>query len=144
MTHNTHKFWLKMAAVLVACFGPLFFLASAGVTEPVRFALDILSWPIDGAQQYSDSTLRFVSALTGGFLMGWGVMIWCLSAWVYDLAPELVRKSLLAGILSWFIFDSSGSVASGNAANVGFNVLVLLIGVGPMWFPARENLAKKS
>ena len=63
-------------------------------------------------------------------------MIWCLSKWVYDKAPEMVRKSVLAGALSWFILDSLGSVASGNESNAFFNIVVLFAAVGPLWWSA--------
>ena len=138
MSQKFHKFWLKITAIVVGSFGPVFFLGSMLATmEPARITLDLLSWPIDGATTYQSPDTRFLSALAGGFLMGWGVMIWCLSVWVYDKAPELVRKSVLIGVLSWFVLDSSGSVASGNASNVIFNTLILLIGVGPLWRPAK-------
>jgi len=123
---------------VVASFGPVFFLGTMAATlEPARLTLDLLSWPIDGATTYASPDTRFLSALTGGFLMGWGVMIWLLSVWVYDKAPEAVRKTVLIGILTWFVFDSSGSIASGNASNALFNVLVLLLAVGPLWRPAQ-------
>lgn len=64
-------------------------------------------------------------------------MIWCLQKWVYDLAPEGVRKSVLIGLLAWFVLDSSGSIASGNPSNALFNVVVLLLAVGPLWKPAQ-------
>jgi hypothetical protein len=105
--------------------------------EPARLTLDLLSWPIDGATTYTSPDTQFLSALTGGFLMGWGVMIWCLSAWVYPHAPEAVRKTVMAGLLAWFFLDSAGSVASGNASNVVFNVIVLLVAAGPLWRPAK-------
>ncbi|MEI2607459.1 MAG: hypothetical protein V9G20_02385 [Candidatus Promineifilaceae bacterium] len=104
--------------------------------EPARLTLDILSWPPDGQQSYADPTLRFLSALTGGFLFGWGVMIWSLRQWVYDVASEAVRRAVLTGILAWFILDSAGSIASGTPANAFFNILILLLGVGPLWRPA--------
>ena len=90
-------------------------------------------------QTFEDPTTRFLSALAGGFLMGWGVLIWALSVWVYDKAPEFVRRSVLVGLLSWFILDSTGSYLSGNESNVLFNTLVLALGVGPMWVPAKEE-----
>ncbi|MBL9097653.1 MAG: hypothetical protein JNK07_12055 [Alphaproteobacteria bacterium] len=137
--HAFHKFWLKVTAIVVGSFGPVFFLGTmAATSEPARLTLDILSWPVDGAQTYASPDTRFLSALTGGFLLGWGVMIWCLSAWVYDKAPEAVRRTVLAGVLSWFVLDSAGSIASGNASNALFNVLVLLIAVGPLWRPAKD------
>jgi hypothetical protein len=140
MTRQFHKLWLKITAVLVGAFGPIFFLGTMAKTlEPARWSLDLLSWPIDGATTYASPDTRFLSALTGGFLLGWGVMIWCLSTWVYDLAPEPTRKTVLASVLAWFCLDSAGSIASGNPSNAVFNVIVLLLAVGPLWRPARED-----
>lgn len=134
-----HKFYLKITAIVVGSFGPIFFLGTMLATaEPARWSLDLLSWPVDGLQDYTAPTTRFLSALTGGFLLGWGVMIWCLSIWVYDHASEFVRRSVLIGILSWFFLDSLGSITSGNPSNIIFNILVLLIAVGPLWTPAKE------
>ncbi|MFM9864677.1 MAG: hypothetical protein ACKVRO_13825 [Micropepsaceae bacterium] len=138
MSHAFHKLWLKIAAIVVGSFGPIFFLGTMTETaEPARLTLDILSWPVDGATTYASPDTRFLSALTGGFLLGWGVTIWFLSAKVYDLAPEPIRQTVLAGILAWFVLDSIGSIASGNASNAAFNVVVLLLAVGPLWRPAR-------
>jgi hypothetical protein len=139
MSRSLHKLWLKVAAIVVGIGGPIFFLGTMPETmEPARLTLDLLSWPVDGATTYASPDTRFLSALTGGFLLGWGVTLWCLSAWVYDLAPEPVRKAVLTGICSWFVLDSAGSIASGNESNALFNVVVLLTAVGPLWFPARD------
>lgn len=138
MSHSFHKFWLKVTAIVVGSFGPVFFLGTMAETlEPARWTLDLLSWPLDGATTYAHPDTRFLSALTGGFLFGWGVMIWCLSVWVYDAAPEGVRRCVLVGVLAWFCLDSAGSISSGNTSNALFNVAVLLIAVGPLWRPAR-------
>lgn len=139
MTQQYHKFWLKITAFVVGSFGPVFFLGTMlSTAEPARWTLDFLSFPVDGVQNYEAATTRFLSALTGGFLFGWGICIWCLQQWVYDKAPEGVRKSVLAGLLAWFVLDSSGSIASGNASNALFNVIVLLLAVGPLWRPAKS------
>jgi hypothetical protein len=138
MTQNFHKFWLKITSIVVGSFGPIFFLGTMSSTlEPARLTLDILSWPMDGATTYTAADTRFLSALTGGFLLGWGVTIWLLSELVYDKAPEGVRKTVLFGLLSWFFLDSAGSILSGNPSNAFFNILILLIAIGPMWKPAK-------
>ncbi len=140
MTQISHKTWLKITAVIVGSFGPIFFLATIPTfAEPARFTLDLLSWPLDGAQSYTDPTLHFLSALSGGFLLGWGVLIWCLSGSAYDAAPEAVRKAVLTSILSWFLLDSAGSITSGNPSNVAFNMLILLAAIGPLWWPEQER-----
>ena len=134
MKTSLHQLWLKVTAVVIGSFAPVFFLGSiASSAEPARLTLDLLSWPIDGAQSFQDQTTRFLSALTGGFLIGWGVLVWCLSGAAYEAAPDAVRKSVVTGLLAWFALDSAGSVASGNSSNVLFNVAVLLIAVGPLW-----------
>ncbi len=133
------KRYLKFTALVVGAFGPVFFLGSMLPTaDPARWTLDLLSWPLDGAQSYAAATTRFLSALTGGFLLGWGVTIWGMSGRLFDAAPESVRRVVLSGILSWFVLDSAGSAASGNASNVLFNILVLLLAVGPLWWRAES------
>ena len=138
-TRSMHKKWLKVTAVVIGSFGPVFTLGTmAATSEPARFTLDLLSWPVDGNITYASPDTRFLSALTGGFLIGWGVMVWLLSSWVYDRAPEQVRKVVLFGVLSWFVFDSLGSIASGNPSNAIINIGVLLLAVGPLWKPAED------
>ena len=140
MSHSFHKLWLKITAIVIGSFGPVFFLGSMAETlEPARLTLDLLSWPLDGATTYASADTRFLSALAGGFLLGWGLTIWCLSVWVYDAAPEGVRKSVVTGAVAWFLLDSAGSVASGNPSNVIFNTFILLLAVGPLWRPARAQ-----
>ena len=136
MSPRTHRLWLKVTAIVIGAFGPVFFLGTmSGTLEPARLTLDILSWPVDSATTYASPDTRFLSALTGGFLFGWGVMVWCLSTWVYDTAPEGVRRAVLAGLIAWFLLDRAGSIASGNASNAFFNVIILAIAVGPLWRP---------
>lgn len=139
MSQKFHKAWLKVTALIVGAFGPVFFLGTlAGTREPARLTLDLLSWPIDGATTYGSPDTVFLSALTGGFLTGWGVLIWRLSSSVHDAAPEGVRRAVLTSLLAWFVVDSAGSLVSGNPSNAGFNILVLLLAVGPLWRAAKD------
>jgi hypothetical protein len=141
MTQTFHRFWLKITAIVVGSFGPVFFFGTMQATSaPATFTLDLLSIPLDGQQHFNEPTTRFLSALTGGFLFGWGVMIWCLSAWVYQHAPNAVRKTVLTGLLAWFVLDSAGSIASGHPSNAAINILVLLLAVGPLWRPAKTEI----
>ena len=145
MAQISHKSWLKVTAAVVGSFGPVFFLGSMIETAfPAALTMDLLNWPIDGAQSFADPTTRFLSALTGGFLLGWGVMIWLLSGAAYDAAPEAVRKAVVIGALSWFFLDSAGSIAAGAWTNALFNTAILLLAVGPMWRPEQASLAQEA
>jgi hypothetical protein len=132
-----HRNWLIVTAIVIGSFAPVFALATRVSTSgPARWTLDLLNGPGGTRQSYEPATARFLTALTGGFLLGWGVMVLALRQWVYDAAPEGVRKSVVAGLCAWFLLDSTGSFASGNPWNVFYNVIVLLLAVGPMWRPA--------
>lgn len=135
-----HKSWLKVSAIVVGFFGPALTLGTIPATnELARLGLDILTSPVDSFPSYDSEEIRFLFALTGGFLVGWAVMIWPLSVHVYDHAPEGVRKLVLYGVLAWFVLDSLASITSGNWPNALWNILVLLAVVGPMWRPAQHT-----
>lgn len=138
-SRKTHKLYLKISAVLVMLYGPIFFLGTFDATvEPIRFSADFLAWPVDGAQTYDHPDTRFVGALAGGFLLGWGVLIWRLSGEIYDAAPEAVRRAVVSGFIAWFVLDSAGSITSGHASNALFNVIILILFIGPLWRPANN------
>jgi hypothetical protein len=84
-----------------------------------RLTLDLLGWRMNHPSSYDALDTRFLSAVTGGFLLGWGVMTWCLSSWVYPTAPDPVRRSVVASLLAWFCLDSAGSNVSGNPSTPG-------------------------
>lgn len=47
MSPEFHKFWLKITAITVGAFGPVFFFGTMISTmEPARWTLDLLSWPV--------------------------------------------------------------------------------------------------
>jgi hypothetical protein len=138
-TTQFQKTWLIVTAIVVGSFGPIFSLATRqSLSFPARWTLNLLNGPGGGAASFATNTPRFLTAITGGFLLGWGVMIFCLRLWVYDDAPEGVRRVIVASLVSWFFLDSIGSISSGNGWNAAFNVVVLLTAVGPLWFPAHR------
>lgn len=138
MTNELHKRWLLVTGISIAVFGPIFSLGGVEATaEAARWSLDLLSWPLDGNMDYRAPTTRFLTVLTGGFLFGWGIMVLLLRQWVFDAAPDAVRRSVLGGLVAWFLLDSAGSIASGNGSNALFNILVLAILAGPLWWRAR-------
>lgn len=139
MSKTTHKLWLKIAAAAIFCYAFLFFLGTIkGTNQFIQLVLDFSSWPLDGRQNYDAPTTVFLSALLGGILFGWGLLIWLLSTRIYDKAPEQTRKIVLISFLSWFLIDSLGSFLSGNVNNSIANIFLLLLLVGPLWKPAKE------
>lgn len=138
MTQDIQKSWLKITAIVIASFAPVMFLGSMTATSaPLQFTLDLLGLPLDGLPVYGDPASRFLAAIMGGLLLGWGATIWCLQAWVFDAAPEGVRHTVVVSLCLWFVLDSAGSALSGHPSNVLFNVGILVCAVGPLYRPAR-------
>ena len=66
-----HKRWLRVTAIVVGSFGPVFFLGTMAPTlAPARLTLDLLGWRFGQPSAYDSPDMRFLSALTGGFLLG--------------------------------------------------------------------------
>ncbi len=136
--------WLKVTAVIIGLFVPLFFLGSMRVTSAVpRVLLSLVSL---NAQSFDANTTRFVTAVAAGFMSALCVMVWCLQAYVYDACPEGVRRSVVCGFLTWYLVESIGSVLSDNPWNLISNTFILLLIIGPLWKPAThmEGTASQS
>ncbi len=62
-----------------------FGLASLGGTHPATerawvLLFDVMKWPLDGAQGRFDSNARVLSAVCGGLIVSWSVMLlWLLN-----------------------------------------------------------------
>ncbi len=134
MNFETTETWLKVMSALVIGFGTLVAVAAyppfAGVTE---FFLDLAMWPVDGAQSVSSPVTRFICAVTGGALIGWGILFWLVSTRLYPREPELARTLILSSIGTWFVADCIASVVAGVPMNVLLNVPFLVGFAWPLW-----------
>ena len=75
MSPAFHRFWLKITAIVIGSFGPVFFLGAMIPTSGLaRLTLDLLGWRLNHPSSYDALDTRFLSAVTGGFLLGWGGM----------------------------------------------------------------------
>ena len=133
MTHEFTKKYMKFSAVVIGFGGPIFTLATREKhADLAQWFLGLLAGKAN-FHDFSHPTTPFLSALPGGFLFGWGVTVYALSGRAFDADPVGVQRAVVAGLSSWFVLDSLGSILSGNPVNVAWNVAVLGIAVGPMW-----------
>ncbi|WKN40906.1 hypothetical protein [Tunicatimonas pelagia] len=140
MTIKTHKLWLKISSVAIIAYALLFFLGSLdALHRPIEVVLDLSAWPFDGLQNYDAQTTVFLSAILGGVLFGWAMLIWLLSD-IYEKEPETIRKAVLFSLFAWFVVDSVGCILSGDSSNAITNIALLLILVGPLWTKPKEKI----
>lgn len=136
MPLETRIRWLKSASVITVGFGLLLAMAAIpALSGPTQFLLDLIYFPVDGAQAVDSSAARLLNAITGGLMTGLGVMTFLIADELLPREPALARRILLAGIGTWFVVDSSMSIAAGAPLNAAFNTGFLLMFFLPVWKP---------
>lgn len=140
MQDNMRLIWLKVASGLVIGFGLLMALASTKLmAAPTSLLLDLIFWPADGSQTISSSTNHFLSAIAGGLMTGWGVLLWLLVTRLYPRDPDLTRSLITASASAWFLVDSLGSIAADASLNVLLNLSFLVLFMLPLWLPGSSG-----
>ncbi len=130
--------WLKVASAIVIGFGVVIALgASSAGTAIMSLFMDLAFWPVDGAQSVSGAEIKLLSAVSGGMMTGWGLLLWQVSTRVFPHEPELGRSLILSSIGTWFVIDGIGSAVAGAPLNALFNVGFLALFLVPLWRPVR-------
>lgn len=110
--------WFVVWCVSIGAFGAVLsggaFEATSG---PVRFVLSMLGGQADAL---FDPRLRFSLAVMGAVSIGWAVTIYAIVQAAIRLGPEgrPLWNAVTAGMISWFVIDSTLSVATGFGLNV--------------------------
>ncbi|KIC34807.1 hypothetical protein [Leisingera sp. ANG-S5] len=133
MTHTASIRMLKTVSILSAAFGLAMVLALA---TPLGAALglfiDLAFLPVDGAQMLSPGAASLMTAISGGLMCGFCVLIYLLTEHVYSTDPALGRRLLIPALLAWYIPDSLGSLAAGAWFNVVMNTAFLALFLVPL------------
>jgi hypothetical protein len=124
---------LKFGSALVVGFGAVIAMAAYPPTAGIaRFLLDLVIWPVDGVQAISGPEMRLLSAVSGGVMVGWGILLWLVATRLYPKDPGLARTLILASIGTWFLADSLASIVAGVPLNALLNVSFLVLFSWPL------------
>ncbi len=143
MQHQSTVVWLKIGAGLVIVFGLITALGAYPLTAGVlSFLVDMIKWPVDGSQSITNEEFRLLSAVSGGVMVGWGLMIWLIAERLYDREPQLSRLMIMVSVGAWFVVDSLASIMAGAALNAVFNISFLVLFFVPMMGKVTEASAR--
>jgi len=133
MTQEKVSMWMQGASAIVIGFGGLIALGAHPALDGfLVFLADVLIWPYDGVQTGEASEFRLLSAIGGGVMVGWGLMLWILSGRGMREAPEMSKTIILISIWSWFIVDTAGSIIAQAYLNGLGNAVFLAAFVLPL------------
>lgn len=116
--------WFAVWCFSLAAFGLV--LAGGAIettSEPVRFILTVLQGSGDIT---FDPPLRFSLAVLGAVSVGWAVTLYLMIRAATDLGEQgrPFWNAITAGMVCWFVLDSTLSVVTGFGLNVIPNVLL--------------------
>ncbi|WP_027237738.1 hypothetical protein [Leisingera caerulea] len=133
MTHAAAIRMLKTVSVLSAAFGLAMVLALATpLSQALGFFLDLAFLPLDGGQRLQPGPASLMTAISGGLLCGFCVLIYLVTKHVYSTDPVLGRGLLIPALLAWYVPDSLGSLAAGAWFNVVMNSAFLALFLVPL------------
>ena len=117
MTNSNVLTPLRIPAFALIGFGVLMGVAAyEPLSAPLQIMGDLVFWPMDGSPALDSAPIRLVSAIAGGLMTGWGVMLLVLAN------GGAISRSVLLGSIAWFAVDSTGSVLAGAPINALFNL----------------------
>ena len=139
MTHQSTQLWLKTASLLLIAVGVFFSWATSGPLSAVNEGfVDLVFWPLDGAQTYAAAETRLLSGIAGGLTVGLGLAVWMVTREVFAHDPARARRIILVMMLGWFLVDSTGSIIAGAWFNVVANCAILAFVCWPLARQARR------
>jgi hypothetical protein len=134
MSNEFTPIWLKLAGLFVVLLGLLVALGAHPATAlPATWLTDLVFWPFNGLETLDAPAARALAAISGGVMVGWGVMMWLVVDRLMPADPRLARLLLIESTLAWFVVDSTGSYLSGATVNVLLNTALMLAIVLPAW-----------
>lgn len=134
---------LKLVGMVNLIFGASFALAALpALNLPAMMFADVVIWPISGAEDGTAPVARLMLAIAGGVIAGLGAIWLVASGRPCQSAPLMVRQMLIAGALTWFAVDSTGSILAAAPVNVLSNAFYLMFLLWPVWNVRSEATAK--
>lgn len=117
-----------------------------GAESVLGFFIDLVFWPLDGAQSAAAPEVQLLASIAGGVIAGWGYTLLLLARHGLPRqgAEGWVWRAAVGGLLLWFVADSIGSVASGAWANVIGNIAFVSVIAIPLWLMRGRAPAEKA
>ena len=132
--------WLLFAGVLLALFGlaTAFFNQSSFFDSLFNSNVDPVFWGTAGVPAASRGFQRWVYAVLGATIAGWGVTLAFLAYHPFRKRELWCWNCILAGMLAWYLPDTLLSLQAGVVFNAVFNTLLLILVLLPLVITRRE------
>ncbi len=133
MSIDTRIRWLKLASAITAAVGLLIAVAAVpALAAPAELLVALVVPGAEDAHPLGTPTARTLAAVSGGVLVGWGVVLWMIADSLFATNPKLVSRLVVMSVGTWFVVDSAMSVAAGAWPNALLNCSFLVLFLPPV------------
>ncbi|OLS29824.1 MAG: hypothetical protein ThorAB25_13970 [Candidatus Thorarchaeota archaeon AB_25] len=75
---------------------------------------------------------NLLSAVIGGTLFGWGLMIGLMSYRLMKVPEDWIWSVITISVLAWYVLDTLGSLLASSSLNILLNTTILILALPPI------------
>src|SRR5210317_325460 len=106
MSHSARIACLTGASLFIIAFGVyLSWFQSGPASVATVFFLDLVFWPLDGAQDIGTDAAHLLAGISGGLMAGLGAGLLAITRQVYSADPARGGRLIATVMLVWFAVD---------------------------------------
>jgi hypothetical protein len=75
---------------------------------------------------------NLLSAVIGGTMFGWGLMIAMLSFRLMKVQEDWIWSVIATSVVAWYLLDTLGSALVGSSLNILLNTTILILALPPL------------
>lgn len=112
------------------CFAIVFPYFMPQAIEP--FFTEITGGVLADLTQAEVTFHNLLSAVIGGTLFGWGLMIGLMSYRLMKVPEDWIWSVITISVIAWYILDTLGSLLASSSLNILLNTSILILALPPI------------
>lgn len=125
--------WLLVVGSMITVFGTLMALLSGTpLFDLFNQLIDPAFWHANAAGENAKLFQQWVYGVWGATIAGWGVFVTFVARYPFARKEKWAWNCLAAGILIWFVLDTSLSLSYKVYFNAAFNAALLILTMVPL------------
>ncbi len=125
--------WLFVVSVFISIFGVLMaFLNGMPIFELFNRQIDPAFWGTNPVEANAGAFQQWVYGVWGATIAGWGIFFAFIAHYPFRHKEKWAWNCLAAGLMVWFVLDTSLSIYYRVYFNAVFNTLLLILVALPL------------
>jgi hypothetical protein len=112
------------------CFAIIFPYFMPHAIEP--FFTEITGGMFADLTQAEVTFHNLLSAVIGGTMFGWGLMIGLMSYRLMKVPQDWIWSVITISVLAWYVLDTLGSLLASSSLNILLNTTILILALPPI------------